>query len=134
MTVSEYLRRVFRHWRSIVTIAALFVIAVSVFSVLQKPKYQSNASVFVSNANANADIGVAMAASVYAQQKVMSYAAVASSLPMAEDVQQRLPFSASVSQIEAAISATAVYGTVIIDLTVTWPDARQAQQVLQAVI
>jgi receptor protein-tyrosine kinase len=59
---------------------------------------------------------------------------VASSLPMAEAIKERLALPESASSIESSISATSEFGTVIIDLTVTRPDPREAQQILQALI
>ncbi len=134
MLLTDYIRRILLRWRIIVATVLLSVGAVAAISFSMTPTYESNARVFVSSSVSNADLGAQMAAGVYAQQKVLSYAAVASSSAMAERVIDSLGLQDDPAELASRITTAVEYGTVLVTLTVQDTSAQRAADIANAVI
>lgn len=116
-----------RRW---LTIAALFMICIGISAGLSfsaTPQYESKARVFIS-ADVH-DAADAYAASYFASGRVKSYADLASSVDLMNQVIDQLNLSLSAAQLATKVSAIAVPDTVIIEITVTDPDPRTAQTI-----
>jgi capsular exopolysaccharide synthesis family protein len=131
--VISYLRRVFSRWTTITVVTILGVGIATAITVLTKPVYQTRETFFVSNRNGTTDVAAAMAASLYAQQNVLSYAAVASSEPMANAVIKDLGLDATPATIQGEVDTSVDYGTVLVHLTVTDPSAQRALLIAKSI-
>lgn len=134
MTLTDYVRRIALRWRVIVVTTGALVALATVLTFLMTPKYESTARLFVSSSAQGQDISTALGQGIYAQQKVLSYAAIASSDKMAESVIQDLNLSASPSEIAGEVKTTVEYGTVLIQVTVTDPSASRAHDITNSII
>jgi len=131
MDLRDYLRVVARRWRIIVgfTLAALGMAAL--VTVVMTPQYASTARLFVSTSPNNSD--EAYQGSLFSAQRVTSYADLASGQALARRVIDRLDLETTTFELIERIDATVVPETVLLEITVTDPDPRQAQRLTQAV-
>lgn len=134
MSVSDYLRRLVGRWRVILVVAAL-CLAATVFATSQMtPTYTSKAQLYVSNDGGSKDMGTVLSAGVYAQQRVLSYAAVATSERMAKEVIDDLNLADSPREVSARVATTVEFGTVLIDLTATGETPETARALADSVV
>jgi capsular exopolysaccharide synthesis family protein len=131
MDLRDYLRVVARRWRTIVgfTLAALAIAAL--VTVVMTPQYASTARLFVSTSPNNTD--EAYQGSLFSAQRVTSYADLASGQALARRVIDRLELETTTFELIEKIDATVVPETVLLEITVTDADPRQAQRLTQAV-
>lgn len=134
MLLTDYLRRVAQRWRVIVATLLVVVATTATVTFLLTPKYESRTRVFVSNSANIEDIGNQMAAGVYAQQKVLSYAAVASSSAMAERVIADLGLKESPREVANKVSTAVEFGTVLVTITVTDDSPTEATAIANSVL
>lgn len=134
MTLTEYVRRIAQRWRVIAITMATLVVFATVITLLITPTYESRARVFVSNSGQNQDISAALGAGIYAQQKVLSYAAIASSEKMAETVIQDLNLNTSPAEIAGKVKTSVEYGTVLVTIVVTDTDPDRASAIANSII
>ncbi|WP_456697812.1 polysaccharide biosynthesis tyrosine autokinase [Aeromicrobium sp. P5_D10] len=134
MTLTDYVRRISQRWRVIVLTMAVLVALATVITLLITPKYESRARVFVSNSGQNQDISSALGAGIYAQQKVLSYAAIASSEKMAETVIADLNLNVSPAEIASQVKTSVEFGTVLVTIVVTDESADRASAIANSII
>lgn len=134
VTLTDYVRRIAQRWRVIVSTMAVLVVLATVITLLITPTYESRARVFVSNSGQNQDISTALGAGIYAQQKVLSYAAIASSEKMAEAVIQDLNLNVSPAQIASSVTTSVEFGTVLVTIVVTDESAERANDIASSII
>ncbi len=132
MTVRDYIRLLRRHWIVVLCAFALGLAASGVGSYLMKPQFQAQARLFVSTqaGQTNADL---MQGGSFTQQRVQSYADVATSPQVLQPVIDELHLKETSGQLARRVTAQAPTDTVIITLSVTDPKARQAATVADAV-
>ena len=134
MKLTDYVRRIVARWRIIAAAVVAVVAVATVITLMVTPTYESTSRVFVSNSAQIEDVGTQMAAGVYAQQKVLSYAAVASSATMAETVVDDLGLDVSPEALAQEISTSVEFGTVLISLSVTDTDPQRATAVANSIL
>lgn len=134
MQLTEYITKLWRRWRIIAATVLVAVGLASCLSLLATPTYESVARVFVSSSSSAGDLGSQMAASAYAQQKVLSYASVASSRAMAKRVVQSLGLDEDPATVASHVSTSVEYGTVLITITVKDVTAQRAADIAGAII
>lgn len=134
MLLTDYLRRVAQRWRIILVVVLATTAVAAAVSFSLEPKYESRSRVFISNSANIEDLGTQMAAGVYAQQKVLSYAAVASSATMSQRVIDTLDLDMSPAELTDEVSATVEFGTVLVTIVVTDPDPDTAVAINNAII
>lgn len=134
MKLTDYVRRILHRWRVIVCVLAVVVGAVMAITLTMTPVYESTARVFVSNSAEVTDVSDQIAAAQYAQQKVYSYAAVASSAKMASAVIQDLGLTDSPETVARKITTSVGYGTVIVTINVDDQDPHVAKRIADAVV
>lgn len=130
MDFNELLRLLRRRWKSI---AAMFVLAVALSAALSftaTPTYHSTARIFISTDVSNS--ADAFYAGGFAQQRVQSYAELATSGEVMKKVIRRLNLDLTPSELAAKIDASVATNTVIITIDVRDPNARTAQQIAEA--
>jgi non-specific protein-tyrosine kinase len=133
MDLVKYIRRLAGRWRVIAFVTVVCVGAATITTALTTRLYQTHTTYYASTSHPNGDINSAMASSVYAQQQVLSYAAVASSQRMAAAVVQELNLNVSPSVVQSEISTSVDYGTVLVHVTVTDPSPTRALAIAESI-
>jgi capsular polysaccharide biosynthesis protein len=130
MSTSHYVRRILSRWRIIAAVTAVLLAAAAVLTWTTPTTYTSTSQLYVANLSEQGDMASVQAAGVYAQGRMLSYAAVAGSQAMADRLSDDL---GSEALEDTEIRTEVPYATVLINLTVTAPTAEGAHDVAQAV-
>jgi len=131
MELHDYVKVLRRRWRLIAG-CLLAAIAVAVLVTLRAtPQYASTVQLFVSTPQS--DSSAAYQGGLFSQQRVTSYADLVSGEEITQRVVDRLGLETTASGLSDQISARVVPETVILEVTVTDPEAKRAQQVATAV-
>lgn len=101
-------------------------------SYLQTPLYTSQLQLFVSTPTSTST-SEALQGSQLSQQRVTSYARLLAGEELAKRVIDRLNLDLSPSELRNRVTATAAPDTVMLDVTVTDPSAKQAQRIAAAI-
>jgi receptor protein-tyrosine kinase len=109
----------------------LSLVAAGAITFAQTPQYQSNARVFVSTDTSGNSIE-AFNASAFTMQRVKSYAQLATSRELMQQVISKLDLNMTPDKLASKIDAEVSTDTVIIVLTVTDSDPAVAQQIAKA--
>ncbi len=127
MDLKQFFSVIRRRWMSIAVIVVLALGVSGLISWQTTPQYESKARVFVSvNAAESAD---AFSISFLIQNRVASYADLATSTKLMEAVIDDLDLNLSPEALAGRVEAEVVPETSLIDLTVRDPDAREAQKI-----
>ena len=100
-------------------------------TVQMTPQYASKSRLFVSTAQS--DTSAAYQGGLFSAERVTSYADLVSGRELSNRVIDRLGLEMAPEDLSEKITATVVPETVIMQITVTDPNPRQAQQLTQAV-
>ncbi|MDZ5620018.1 polysaccharide biosynthesis tyrosine autokinase [Nocardioides bizhenqiangii] len=131
MDFKQFLLVLRRRWRSAV---AVFLLAVGIstgISLAITPQYESTAKVFLAVDVRNATD--AYAATLFLSTRAESYADLAGSSELAERVIDVLDLDMTAAELSGRISSEVIEETSLITITVTDPDARQAQKIADVV-
>ncbi|GAA3828148.1 polysaccharide biosynthesis tyrosine autokinase [Nocardioides panacisoli] len=131
MDLKQFLQVMRRRWRSVI---AMIVVAVAVAGAaiyIQTPQYESKARVFLSVDFTN--LTDAYSAQAFLSQRAASYADIAESSELADRVIDALNLQETAEDLSSHINAEVIEGTVLIEITVTDGDARQAQTIADEV-
>ncbi len=130
MTPVQYLRAFARGWWIIVLCMLAGTALTLLLDQLATSTYTSTSGVLVSpTRSAKTTSSEAYSAALLAQQRVASYQAIANGDSVAKDVVDRLNLHLTVAQLEDRIDVTAPTGTTLLKVSVTDPDADEAQQI-----
>jgi capsular exopolysaccharide synthesis family protein len=130
MELRDYLRAVRKRWW---LVAGSVVVALSVASLvtaLTPPKYSASVTFFVGAQTKG--VSEAYQGSLLSQQRIASYADLLTSDRLAQAIVDNDRTGRSAAQVQAAISATAIPGTVLLEATVTDHDRIRALQLGQS--
>ncbi|MDP9821790.1 polysaccharide biosynthesis tyrosine autokinase [Nocardioides massiliensis] len=130
MELRDYLRIMRRRWKSIVAVFVLCVAAAALLTFQATPQYSSTARLFVSTMPS--DTNEAYQGSLFASQRVTSYADLVNGRELTERVADRLGVADDENSLASQVTARAVPDTVILELSVTDPRPSQAQEIAQA--
>lgn len=126
MDLKQFMLVLRRRWRSVVAIPLLALAVAGVISWLMTPTYESHSRVFLTVDTRDAQD--AYTAQFIVQQRAASYADVAKSSGLAEEVIARLDLEdLTPEELADQISAEVAESTTIIEITVTDSDPRRAQ-------
>src|SRR4051794_1285725 len=106
--------------------------AAAALSALTTPIYQSNATLFISTPDSSGVAG-AYTGSLFTQQRVKSYVNFVSSPRVAQTVIDDLNLPITAGALASKVSANAPLDTSLINISVTDPSPRLAQQLAQGV-
>src|SRR5688572_25958742 len=95
------------------------------------PQYQSSAQLFISSSASN-DSGDAYQGSLFSTQRVSSYADLVTGKELAQRVVDDLGLDVAATDLAEKVTAEAAPDTVLLDISVTDPDAHEAQRLTQA--
>ncbi|MGN6252677.1 MAG: polysaccharide biosynthesis tyrosine autokinase [Marmoricola sp.] len=130
MDFKDLLRLARRRWKTIASLFVLALAAAAALSLSQTPIYHSTARIFISTDVSNSTD--AFYANAFGQQRVQSYAELATSGEVMRKVIERLDLDLTPQELASKITASVGTNTVIISLEVRDPNARTAQQIAQA--
>jgi len=130
----DYLRVLHKNWTLIVVSTLAGVAVACGVSIATTPKYVSTTELYVS-VQAAADTGTTdlVQGTSFARQAVASYVSVANSARVLEPVIKELDLKITPQQLAGRVTASAPLNTVLIDISVTDTDARQAAMIANAV-
>lgn len=134
MELREYVRVLRRRWQLIAAVAMVAVAIAAVTTFLATPIYQSTARLFVTTAGSGeSDSGSdAYQGGLFSQQRVSSYASLIRSRELASKVVKELDLDESPTDLAGRVKATALPNSVILDVTASDPDPKDAQAIAQA--
>jgi capsular exopolysaccharide synthesis family protein len=132
VAIGEYLRILRRLWYVIVVTLVLGGGVGFATSLVTKPKYESSAQLFVST-QAGTSVGEAYQNNLFSQERVVSYAGLATSEQVAARAVDQLKADISPAELQSKVTAAPVEKTVLLKVSVTDGDARMAQTYANAV-
>ncbi|CAM3159463.1 polysaccharide biosynthesis tyrosine autokinase [Prescottella defluvii] len=131
MEIQDYVRIVLARWRIIVAVTAVAVAAALVASLVATPVYAAKARLFVSTSGSS--VMEAMQGAQFSQQRVASYAKLATGQEVMENAIGALGLDIAPSDLAARVKATPVVNTVLFDVSVTDTDPVMARDLADAV-
>ena len=129
MELRDYLRIMRRRWRIIVACLLTAVAVAALVTFTMTPIYASSARLFVSTTPS--DTGEAYQGSLFASQRVTSYADLVDGREMLTRVIDELDLEIQPDELAEKIDATVVPETVILEITAEDPDPATAQALAQ---
>ncbi|MEV7648976.1 polysaccharide biosynthesis tyrosine autokinase [Arthrobacter sp. NPDC089319] len=130
LELRDYLHVLHTYWRGIAAITMLVTLMAFGWTLLQKPVYEAQSTGMVIAA-ADADIN-ALNADNLAKSKAKSYASVAESRPVAENVIDNLGLAISVEDLIAEITVETPLDTSELRITAAAPSAVEARELADA--
>lgn len=132
MAVGDYLR-IFRRFWWVVLLATLIGVAVGYASTfMSTTQYSSTTRLFVTT-QSGTSVGDAYQNNLFSQERVFSYAGLATSDQVAARAIAQLKAPISVDELRSKITAVPLPSTVLLDVTATDPDPAAAQRYANAV-
>src|SRR3954447_13260932 len=127
----DYLKVVRRRWRVIVTSLLVVVAIASIITFRTTPEYRSSSRLFVSTTEQSTSD--AYQGGLFSIQRVSSYADLVHGQELATRVIDDLKLKMDPTELTKEISATVVPDTVILEVSATDSDPRQAQLIASTV-
>lgn len=131
MEIKDLLRMAQRRWLTISLFLMVGLGLAAAMTYTQTPQYQSTARVFISTDTGGSAIEQVQG-STFINQRVGSYAQLATSRELMQRVISRLNLNLTPPQLASKISSSVTANTVIIVITVTDPSAETAQAIAKA--
>lgn len=132
MSVTEYLRILGRYWPILIVATLIGAGAGYATSYFSKPEYTSTATLFVATQNGTS-VAEAYQNNLFSQERVISYASLATSEQVAARAVDQLKAPISPEDLRAKITAVPMEKTVMLTIGVTDADPAQAQAYAGAV-
>jgi capsular polysaccharide biosynthesis protein len=121
LAIGDYLR-IFRRLWWVVLLATLIGVAVGyATSLFSTPQYSSTTRLFVTT-QSGTSVGDAYQNNLFSQERVFSYAGLATSDQVAARAIDQLKAPLTVDELRAKITAVPLPQTVLLDVTATDPD------------
>ncbi|HEX2552041.1 MAG TPA: polysaccharide biosynthesis tyrosine autokinase, partial [Nocardioidaceae bacterium] len=131
MELRDYLKVVRRRWRVILVSLVVVVALASLVTLRTTPQYESKARLFVSSTERSTSD--AYQGGLFSIQRVSSYADLVKGQELSSRVIDRLGLQMTPADLSKKITATVVPDTVILEVSATDPNPREAQKIGQAV-
>jgi receptor protein-tyrosine kinase len=132
LAIGDYLRTFRRFWWLVVVAAILGAGVGYATTFFSTPEYQSTARLFVTT-QSGTSVGDAYQNNLFSQERVVSYAGLATSEQVAARAVDQLKMPITPDQLRAKITATPLPKTVLLDISVTDTDPVVAQTYANAV-
>ncbi|HWA66740.1 MAG TPA: polysaccharide biosynthesis tyrosine autokinase [Mycobacteriales bacterium] len=129
MELSDYLRILRNRWQIIALCVAVALAAGALFVLASSPRYESQTQLFVSTSAADADPSAIFQEGQFSQARVQSYADIVGGPLVASQVAAQIGGGLTPKTIENEVTAKAPVNTVLLNVTVTDPSARRAQEI-----
>ena len=131
MELQDYLKVLRRYWLGVIAIVALCGSAAFAYSLLQPKVYAANANGFVTTAD-NSDIAMGSVNDSLSKSRAKSYADVAKSRAIAENVVNDLKLDVTPSSLVARISVAQPVDTVLLKITARGATPQEARDLADA--
>jgi capsular exopolysaccharide synthesis family protein len=128
----DYIRILRKSWILISVILLAGVSIGSIYSILEKPRYESSAKVFVSTAS-GATVSELQQGNTFTQQRVTTYADLATTPIVLLPVIADLGLDLSSDQLATMVTASAPIETTLIEISVSNTDAALTAEIATAV-
>jgi capsular exopolysaccharide synthesis family protein len=128
--LKDYWLTIRRRWRVVVACLVVAVAAAAFLTWQATPQYSSSARIFISTSES--DTSAAYQGSLFATQRVASYADLVQSRQLAGRVSDELGGEIDADALTEQVTAEVVPETVILEITATNPDPAVARDVAQA--
>lgn len=132
MAIGDYLRAFRRFWWLVLVATLIGAGAGYGYTLFTTPEYQSTARLFVTT-QSGTSVGDAYQNNLFSQERVVSYAGLATSEQVAARAVDQLKMPISPEALRGKITATPLPKTVLLDVSVTDPDPGLAQTYANAV-
>ncbi|WP_064751570.1 polysaccharide biosynthesis tyrosine autokinase [Mycobacterium sp. URHB0044] len=132
LAIGDYLRTFRRFWWLIVVATAVGAAIGYGTTFMSTPQYQSTARLFVTT-QSGTSVGDAYQNNLFSQERVVSYAGLATSEQVAARAVDQLKMPITPDELRSKITATPLPKTVLLDISVTDTDPVRAQTYANAV-
>jgi len=133
MDLKDYYRLIIRNLRVMLVSTLLGVLVAAGITYSETPIYQADIQLFVSTPSSALDIGALAQGSSFSQQRVISYAQIINGPGTLNPVISALHLPYSEQKLAKRVKATAPLNTVLIDVTVSDPNAQRAADIANAI-
>jgi succinoglycan biosynthesis transport protein ExoP len=128
----DYVRIIRKGWILITAIALAAIAAAAAYSFVKTPEYSASAKVFVS-VQSNDTVTDLVQGNTFAQNRVKSYAEIATTPKVLDPVIRQLSLPDTAAQLAARLTATAPLDTSLIQIDATSTDPAEAADLANAV-
>ncbi|GAA4110659.1 polysaccharide biosynthesis tyrosine autokinase [Knoellia locipacati] len=128
----SYVQIVRRRWRTLVAVSLVVLALAAGLTLISTPLYTSSTQFFVSTADSASSTQLAVG-STFTQQRVKSYSQLLKTPRLLDPVIAKSGASDTPGGLAGKITATTPPDTVLIDVSVTDPDATKARDIAQAI-
>lgn len=132
MEIREYGRILRAGWWIVAIMTVLGVVAGLAYSLVSTPQYQACARLFVTT-EGGSSVGEAYQNNLFSQERVTSYAGLATSTQVAQRAVAQLQLPLSANELRDSVTATPIEKTVLLDLCSTDADPEVARALTNAV-
>lgn len=132
MEIREYGRILRAGWWIVAVVTVLGIVGGLIYSFVTTPQYQACARLFVTT-EGGSSVGEAYQNNLFSQERVTSYAGLATSTQVAQRAVDQLQVPLSANQLRERITATPIESTVLLDLCGTDSDPDVARALTNAV-
>ncbi|MEJ1921967.1 polysaccharide biosynthesis tyrosine autokinase [Microbacterium sp. KHB019] len=132
MELRDYIRILHKNWIAILVLLILGLAGGAAYASTQAPKYVASTQLYVSVRTEGAATGDLVQGTTFARQIVTSYVDVVGTALVLEPVVEELGLDVSAQALSSRVSATTPLNTVLIDITVTDTDPKQAAAIADA--
>jgi receptor protein-tyrosine kinase len=131
MGVSDYVRIIRRRWRIVVVTALIGALLGGAYTFAQEEQYTSTSQLFVAIADQSGNDP--LQAGQAAQQRLVSYASLATGQAVTQGVIDQLDLDATTGEVASHITVQYPPGTVLLNISTTGDTAAQARELNGAV-
>lgn len=132
MELRDYIRILHKNWIVILVLLIVGLAGGAGYAAMQAPKYVASTQLYVSVRTEGAATGDLVQGTTFARQIVTSYVDVIGTALVLDPVIDELGLDTTASALSSRISATTALNTVLIDITVTDTDPKQAAAIADA--
>ena len=132
MEIREYGRILRAGWWIVALVTVIGIAGGWAYTFFTTPQYQSCARLFVTT-EGGSSVGEAYQNNLFSQERVSSYAGLATSTQVAQRAVDQLQLSESADDLRSRVTATPIEKTVLLDLCATDADPAVAQVLTNAV-
>lgn len=132
MELRDYLRILRKGWLLILAITVVAIGAAAAYSFIKTPEYSATAKVVVSVQGGNANVSDLVQGNTFTQNRVKTYAELVTTPIVLNPVIEQLNLDMTVTELAAAITATAPLDTSLIQIDAASTDPAEAADIANA--
>jgi len=129
----DYVRILHKNWILLLILLVLGLAGGAGYALMQAPKYNASTQLYVSVRTEGAATGDLVQGTTFARQMVTSYVDVVDTALVLDPVIDELGLDMTVAQLAGRVTATTPLNTVLIDISVTDGDPKQAAELANAI-